>query len=93
MWRYLCLSTSKCGTIPLKPASLPDKLGQFVPILRTLSGLPGGCRFFGGGGESGIFRGEHSVEDHYLHINGIIFWGGVGNFGGILPPKQASRKP
>ena len=39
------------------------------------AGLPGGFRFFGGG-ESGTFRGQHSVEDHYLHINGINFFGG-----------------
>ena len=29
----------------------------------------------GGGGGIGYIWGEHSVEDHYLHINGIIFWG------------------
>ena len=29
--------------------------------------------FFFLGGGSGTFSGEHSVEDHYLHINGI-FW-------------------
>ena len=41
-------------------------------------------------GESGTFRGEHSVEDHYLHINGIIFWGGVANFFGGRPPQNRS---
>ena len=44
-----------------------------------MTGLPGGlCIFFfwGGGREgSGTFRGKHSVEDYYLHKNGIIFWG------------------
>ena len=43
---------------------------------------------------SGIFGGEHSAEDHYLHKNWIIFWGGVANFffffggGGDSPPQQ-----
>ena len=26
--------------------------------------------------------GGHSVEDHYLHINVITFWGEVANLGG-----------
>ena len=30
--------------------------------------------FFGGGGVH--LGGWHSVEDHYPHINGVIFWGG-----------------
>ena len=52
--------------------------------------------FFWGGGGGGYIWGEHSVEDHCLHINGIIF-GGYPIFffwgGGDSPSKQASRKP
>ena len=29
--------------------------------------------FLGGGGR--VYLVEHSVEDHYLHKNWIIFWG------------------
>ena len=51
--------------------------------------------FFGGGG-SGTFWGEHSVEDHYLHINGIIFLGGSKFFfflgGGATPPKTGIQE-
>ena len=45
-----------------------------------------------GGGGSDTFGREHSVEDHYLHNNWIIFFflggGGVADFvfGGGLPP-------
>ena len=39
-------------------------------------GLPAGFRFFWGGGNwVHLGGGEHSVEDHYLHINGKIFLG------------------
>ena len=53
------------------------------------------CRFSLFGGELGTFGGgEHSIEDHYLHINGIIFWGGVANFGwGDPPPPKKNRPP
>ena len=49
------------------------------------AGLPG-CLRFGGGG--GYIWGEHSVEDHYLHKNGIIFGGSSQFVGGETPPKN-----
>ena len=62
------------------------------------AGLPAGFRFLGGNWVH--WGGEHSIEDYYLYINGIIFLGGSSQFlVGRLPPpppqkkKQASRKP
>ena len=61
--------------------------------------MQGFLEIFTWGGESGTFRGEHSVEDHYLHINEIINLGGVTNFlffwggGGRLPPPQKKNRP
>ena len=52
-----------------------------------MPGLPGGFRF--GGGGIGYIWGGHSVQDDCLHINGIIFGGGVAKFlGGRLPPPK-----
>ena len=46
---------------------------------------------------NGYMGGGHSVEDHYLHKNWIIFFlgGRVANsfLGGRPPSKQSSRKP
>ena len=52
-----------------------------------------GVFFFGGGGRVHLGGGEHSVEDHYLHIMGIIFWGESPFFvgGGDSPPPK--KKP
>ena len=47
---------------------------------------------FGGGDRVHLGGVEQSVEDHYLHINGIIFGGGVANsLGGDSPPPK--KKP
>ena len=58
-------------------------------------GLPVGLGGFFWGGGGGTWGGEHSIEDHYLHINGIIFWGGVANFwwGDSPPPQKKNRPP
>ena len=70
------------------------------PALGIRAGFPAGFRFLGGNWVH--LGGEHFVEDHYLHINGKIFWRGSSQFlVGRLPPpppkkkkkKQASRKP
>ena len=38
-----------------------------------------------GGGVNRVHLGEHSVEDHYLHKNGIIFGGSSQFLGGDSP--------
>ena len=43
-----------------------------VFLKNTIQGFLSSWRFSLFGGELGTFMGEHSVEDHYLHINGII---------------------
>ena len=55
--------------------------------------------FWGGGGEIGYIwgGGEHSVEDHYHHINGIL-WGGSqfflgGGGGGDSPQNRPPGSP
>ena len=61
-----------------------------------VSGLPGGFRFFGGGGDRvQLGGGEHSVEDHYLHVykRDNIWGGGVVNFFWAPPPKKKTRPP
>ena len=64
----------------------------YTGITRT-SGLPGGFRFFwGGGGGSGTFGGKHSVEDHYLHKNWIIFGRGVANFWEETPAPKTGQQ-
>ena len=52
------------------------------------------CVWGGGGGGLGTFGGEHSVEDHYLHINGKIFGGGGSSqfLVGRLPPKTGLQE-
>ena len=54
---------------------------------KKVAGLPV-QRFslWGRGNRVHLGGGEPSVGDHYLHINGIIFWGRVAK-------QQASRKP
>ena len=61
----------------------PHRLQQYIIIVCipagisniyvTYPGLPAGFRFFWGGGGIGYIGGGHSIEDHYILINGIIF--------------------
>ena len=51
--------------------------------------------FWGGGGIWYIWGGGSTLEDHYLHINGIIFLGEVANWGGggRLPQNRPPGSP
>ena len=79
---------------------LPETLcrvPELLFIMLIFSGLPGGFRFFFGGGGLGTFGVEHSVEDHYLHINGILFLRGSSQFlffwGGGGDPRPPQNSP
>ena len=58
-----------------------NKRYQSLVTIVHVTGLPA-CFRFGGGGELGTFdlggSTLSSIEDHYLHINGVIFFLGGG---------------